>query len=196
MIFAAEPAVRQHWLRKWCAEPVPCPTWATVRVRSRLSATHEWWIGAAVAVWGSIRLRDPGLQDFDIRTILDWRYYIERLEGTIQKLVTIPAAMQRVCDHRSPAGAAAKERGEGGRIWQDRGVARLFANQRTQAHSGRPRPGWPFALPRCWWYRWTTRYRACAIRIGCIVASPRAMIRRGSRGWTTPSARQRQRGAG
>jgi len=36
------------------------------------------------------------LRDFDIRTILDWNYYLERLSSTVQKLVTIPAAMQKV----------------------------------------------------------------------------------------------------
>jgi DNA polymerase epsilon subunit 1 len=32
--------------------------------------------------------------DFDIRKILDWDYYKERLGGTIQKIITIPAALQ------------------------------------------------------------------------------------------------------
>ncbi|KAJ1982312.1 DNA polymerase epsilon catalytic subunit [Dimargaris xerosporica] len=41
-------------------------------------------------------LRDPSLQDFDIRTILDWQYYMERFGSVIQKLITIPAAMQMV----------------------------------------------------------------------------------------------------
>ncbi|XP_066584539.1 DNA polymerase epsilon catalytic subunit 1 isoform X2 [Prorops nasuta] len=39
-------------------------------------------------------LKDPSLQDDDIRTILDWNYYVERLGSTIQKIITIPAAMQ------------------------------------------------------------------------------------------------------
>ena len=34
------------------------------------------------------------MQDFDIRKVLDWNYYIERLGGTIQKIITIPAALQ------------------------------------------------------------------------------------------------------
>lgn len=34
--------------------------------------------------------------DVDIREILDWNYYIERLGGAIQKIITIPAAMQGV----------------------------------------------------------------------------------------------------
>lgn len=39
-------------------------------------------------------LKDSGLQSFDIRDILDWGYYIERLGSTIQKIITIPAAFQ------------------------------------------------------------------------------------------------------
>ncbi|XP_067406281.1 DNA polymerase epsilon catalytic subunit A [Emydura macquarii macquarii] len=41
-------------------------------------------------------LKSPSLQDFNIRTILDWDYYIERLSSTIQKIITIPAALQQV----------------------------------------------------------------------------------------------------
>lgn len=41
-------------------------------------------------------LRDNSLNDFDLRSILDWNYYIDRFGGVIQKLITIPAAMQRV----------------------------------------------------------------------------------------------------
>ncbi|KAF8756849.1 hypothetical protein RHS01_03978 [Rhizoctonia solani] len=43
-------------------------------------------------------LRDNSLVDFDIRSILDWGYYIERLGSVIQKLITIPAAMQKVAN--------------------------------------------------------------------------------------------------
>lgn len=39
-------------------------------------------------------LKDPTLYSDDIRDILDWNYYIERLGSTIQKIITIPAAMQ------------------------------------------------------------------------------------------------------
>ncbi|XP_013170989.1 PREDICTED: DNA polymerase epsilon catalytic subunit A [Papilio xuthus] len=40
-------------------------------------------------------LKDPGVSDdVDIRDVLDWAYYIERLSGAIQKIITIPAAMQ------------------------------------------------------------------------------------------------------
>lgn len=41
-------------------------------------------------------LRDNSLTTFDLRDILDWSYYVERLGSTIQKLITIPAAMQKV----------------------------------------------------------------------------------------------------
>lgn len=41
-------------------------------------------------------LKDSSLTDVDIRQVLDWDYYIERLGGTIQKIITIPAAMQGV----------------------------------------------------------------------------------------------------
>merc|ERR1719391_757980 len=39
-------------------------------------------------------LKDNTMQDFDIRKVLDWEYYLERLGGTIQKIITIPAALQ------------------------------------------------------------------------------------------------------
>jgi len=41
-------------------------------------------------------LKDTSLANFDLRSILDWDYYIERLGSVIQKLITIPAAMQKV----------------------------------------------------------------------------------------------------
>ncbi|KAJ2727071.1 DNA polymerase epsilon catalytic subunit [Coemansia sp. Benny D115] len=41
-------------------------------------------------------LRDPSLDEADIRDILDWDYYLERFGSVIQKLITIPAAMQGV----------------------------------------------------------------------------------------------------
>lgn len=37
---------------------------------------------------------DPG--DMDPRTVIDWDYYLERLGSVVQKLITIPAALQRV----------------------------------------------------------------------------------------------------
>jgi DNA polymerase epsilon subunit 1 len=36
---------------------------------------------------------DSAMENFDIRSILDWDYYKERLAGTILKTVTIPAAV-------------------------------------------------------------------------------------------------------
>ncbi|CAH2983486.1 unnamed protein product [Chilo suppressalis] len=40
-------------------------------------------------------LKDSSVtEDLDIRDVLDWAYYIERLSGAIQKIITIPAAMQ------------------------------------------------------------------------------------------------------
>ena len=41
-------------------------------------------------------LKDASLSTFDIRDILDWQYYIERLNSCIQKIITIPAALQGV----------------------------------------------------------------------------------------------------
>lgn len=41
-------------------------------------------------------LKDPGMADFGIRAIIDWDYYKERLGKSIQKIITIPAAMQKV----------------------------------------------------------------------------------------------------
>lgn len=41
-------------------------------------------------------LKDNNLDDFDPRAIIDWPYYRERLGSTIQKIITIPAALQDV----------------------------------------------------------------------------------------------------
>ncbi|KAK5871426.1 hypothetical protein PBY51_004310 [Eleginops maclovinus] len=41
-------------------------------------------------------LKMPSMHDLDIRSILDWNYYIERLGSAIQKIITIPAALQQV----------------------------------------------------------------------------------------------------
>lgn len=41
-------------------------------------------------------LKDNSIVDFDIRTLLDWDYYIERMNSCIQKIVTIPAALQGI----------------------------------------------------------------------------------------------------
>ncbi|XP_008486788.2 DNA polymerase epsilon catalytic subunit A-like, partial [Diaphorina citri] len=41
-------------------------------------------------------LKDNSITNVDIRQVLDWNYYIERLGGSIQKIITIPAAMQGI----------------------------------------------------------------------------------------------------
>ncbi|CAN0131745.1 unnamed protein product [Ectocarpus fasciculatus] len=41
-------------------------------------------------------LKDPAMENFDIRAILDWDYYLDRLGNCIRKIITIPAAMQKV----------------------------------------------------------------------------------------------------
>lgn len=41
-------------------------------------------------------LKDASMSSFDIRDILDWQYYIDRLNSCIQKIITIPAALQGV----------------------------------------------------------------------------------------------------
>lgn len=43
----------------------------------------------------------------NVRSIVDWEYYFQRLSGTVQKIITIPAAMQKVgCTFStSPLGA-------------------------------------------------------------------------------------------
>ena len=38
-------------------------------------------------------VKDQNLNNFDMRTIIDWDYYKERVAGTIMKIVTIPAAL-------------------------------------------------------------------------------------------------------
>ncbi len=39
-------------------------------------------------------LKASDLDDFDLRNILDWDYYKDRLSKTIQKIITIPAGLQ------------------------------------------------------------------------------------------------------
>ncbi|ODV85993.1 hypothetical protein CANARDRAFT_220740 [[Candida] arabinofermentans NRRL YB-2248] len=41
-------------------------------------------------------LGDPTLETFDPRSIINWEYYRERLASVIQKIITIPAALQGV----------------------------------------------------------------------------------------------------
>ncbi|CAI2378542.1 unnamed protein product [Moneuplotes crassus] len=44
---------------------------------------------------------DPSLTNFDMRNLIDWKYYKERVGNTILKIVTIPAALQG-CDNPFP----------------------------------------------------------------------------------------------
>ena len=41
-------------------------------------------------------LKDPAAGDYTVHDILDWNYYFQRLGNAIQKIITIPAAMQNV----------------------------------------------------------------------------------------------------
>ncbi|SCU99256.1 LAME_0G02454g1_1 [Lachancea meyersii CBS 8951] len=41
-------------------------------------------------------LVDSSLENFDPRAIIDWEYYRERLASVVQKIITIPAALQNV----------------------------------------------------------------------------------------------------
>ncbi|KAI5954179.1 POL2 [Candida jiufengensis] len=41
-------------------------------------------------------LKDPSLNKFSPRDIIDWDYYYERLASVVQKIITIPAALQNV----------------------------------------------------------------------------------------------------
>lgn len=41
-------------------------------------------------------LKDPSLSNFDPRSVIDWDYYYERLASVVQKIITIPAALQNV----------------------------------------------------------------------------------------------------
>lgn len=41
-------------------------------------------------------LRVSAVENLDIREILDWNYYIERFNSCIQKIITIPAALQNI----------------------------------------------------------------------------------------------------
>eukprot|EP00698_Gefionella_okellyi_P023680 TRINITY_DN8155_c0_g1_i1.p1 TRINITY_DN8155_c0_g1~~TRINITY_DN8155_c0_g1_i1.p1 ORF type:complete len:2256 (+),score=530.17 TRINITY_DN8155_c0_g1_i1:623-6769(+) len=43
-------------------------------------------------------VKDSSLTDFDIRQILDWDYYRGRIASAIQKIITIPAALQSVAN--------------------------------------------------------------------------------------------------
>lgn len=41
-------------------------------------------------------LKDPSLENFDPRSVIDWNYYYERLASVVQKIISIPAALQDI----------------------------------------------------------------------------------------------------
>lgn len=43
-----------------------------------------------------IWLKEPSLKDVSFQSVIDWEYYKERLSTCIQKIITIPAALQKV----------------------------------------------------------------------------------------------------
>lgn len=53
-------------------------------------------LGVSSCVWGPLCLAFFTAQALPSSQILDWDYYIERLGSTIQKIITIPAALQQV----------------------------------------------------------------------------------------------------
>ncbi|KAI8802655.1 putative DNA polymerase epsilon catalytic subunit A [Cladochytrium replicatum] len=69
-IFSAEPQVRRHFLRKWLKDS-----------------------GSSRGSGGS---ESNGGDEWDIRQILDWQYYLDRFSSVIRKIITIPAAMQKI----------------------------------------------------------------------------------------------------
>jgi DNA polymerase epsilon subunit 1 len=77
-IFSAEPAVRELYLRKW------------LKVTASRGAAN---VSSAVA--GS-RSNLSVEQQLELRNVVDWDYYKTRLSATVQKIITIPAGMQRV----------------------------------------------------------------------------------------------------
>lgn len=106
-------------------------------------------------------LRSSSLQDFDIRTILDWDYYIERLGSAIQKIITIPAALQQV---KNPVPRVKhpdwlhKKLLEKTDVYKQKKISELFVPEgkrqviTAQVPEGSPRPGAPdmedFGLPK------------------------------------------------
>jgi hypothetical protein len=63
-------------------------------LRSFIVSAGEATRGVYLRKWCKI------LSDNGIRSIIDWSYYKQRLCSTIQKIITIPAAMQKVvCIH-------------------------------------------------------------------------------------------------
>uniref|UniRef100_A0A672QN47 DNA polymerase epsilon catalytic subunit n=1 Tax=Sinocyclocheilus grahami TaxID=75366 RepID=A0A672QN47_SINGR len=68
-------------------------------------------------------LKMPSLHDLDIRSILDWGYYIERLGSAIQKIITIPAALQQVNKH------ALSKLLEKNDIYKQKKISELFTSE-------------------------------------------------------------------
>jgi hypothetical protein len=42
--------------------------------------------------------KDSSIEHVDVRQLVDWEYYIERVGSTIQKIITIPAVLQNVAN--------------------------------------------------------------------------------------------------
>ncbi|GAA97490.1 uncharacterized protein L969DRAFT_83792 [Mixia osmundae IAM 14324] len=81
-------------------------------------------------------LKDNSLTSFDLRDILDWDYYIDRLGSVIQKLVTIPAALQKIPNPvpriRHPDWLARRVASIDDKYKQHR-ITDMFVKQRIQA---------------------------------------------------------------
>eukprot|EP00666_Eupelagonemidae_sp_cell4sb_P014148 gene14148-8905_t len=65
--------------------PIPIQIFQT-DAKTRIYWLRKWCEDRSIGVDG----------DVDLRDILDWDYYITRLSGCLQKIVTIPAAYQGV----------------------------------------------------------------------------------------------------
>ncbi|KAI1232850.1 hypothetical protein IHE44_0006030 [Lamprotornis superbus] len=92
-------------------------------------------------------LKSPSLQDFNIRAILDWDYYIERLGSTIQKIITIPAALQQV---KNPVPRVRhpdwlhKKLLEKNDVYKQKKINELFVSEgKKQVPASRPMEGTP-----------------------------------------------------
>lgn len=84
-------------------------------------------------VWGPFCLAFFTPQALPSFQILDWDYYIERLGSTIQKIITIPAALQQV---------QGREHGkEEGFVWGTQCNLKLLCRLRTQCHGSDTQTG-------------------------------------------------------
>jgi hypothetical protein len=101
----------------------------------------------------------------DVRCIVDWGYYKERLGNAIQKIITIPAAMQRVPNPvprvKHPDWLHKKASQPSGAFHLGPLISRLASRtartklQRIAARTAASRPGRPLFPSR--WLRKTTR---------------------------------------